>query len=478
MASSSFSSSASSSAVSLRVYDLSRGMARQLSPALLGKQIDGIWHTGVLVYGKEYFFGGGIQVMAPELVVARYGMQPVQVVPLGTTSVPMERFEDFLQQISPRFTTMTYDLLRNNCNNFSNELSMFLVGTGIPQHILDLPNEALSTPLGAMLRPMIENMQREMNATGAQPFAIPFNDPSLANAPVAASASASTSSVALSSRRFKISGKPTLHLARIVARVDELNEKSSVGILTDEEIAALRKLPTQVTDNVDLRVLEGATTQEESVQLWKILVKLLSEEHGSLFFFPALGIFRVLLLLPVKSTEILEMKNKCFDQLLLVTENSSVDLPDAHVILLLSVLVNGFVNPVASELVLSRSVRFLPFAFSAITDSSNHEVRVLGANLISNCCLALKIEEEVVITAVICGAVETLDRLSRDQYQSPTQQQAIEGVIVGIGSLLYNFEAARSLSVELGLPEVLRRLHTTSSLVRIQPLLSEIVAMI
>jgi hypothetical protein len=52
MASSSFSSSASSSAVSLRVYDLSRGMARQLSPALLGKQIDGIWHTGVLVYGK------------------------------------------------------------------------------------------------------------------------------------------------------------------------------------------------------------------------------------------------------------------------------------------------------------------------------------------------------------------------------------------------------------------------------------------
>lgn len=41
-----------SSAVSLRVYDLSRGMARQLSPSLLGKQIDGIWHTGLLVYGK------------------------------------------------------------------------------------------------------------------------------------------------------------------------------------------------------------------------------------------------------------------------------------------------------------------------------------------------------------------------------------------------------------------------------------------
>lgn len=97
---------------------------------------------------REYFFGGGIQVMAPELVVARYGMQPVQVVPLGATSVSIEHFESFLRQISPRFTAATYDLLNNNCNNFSHELAMFLLGVGIPQHILDLPNEALSTPLG------------------------------------------------------------------------------------------------------------------------------------------------------------------------------------------------------------------------------------------------------------------------------------------------------------------------------------------
>jgi hypothetical protein len=27
---------------------------------LLGKQIDGIWHTGIIVYGKEFYFGGGI----------------------------------------------------------------------------------------------------------------------------------------------------------------------------------------------------------------------------------------------------------------------------------------------------------------------------------------------------------------------------------------------------------------------------------
>lgn len=45
----------SMSTVTLHVYDLSQGMARQLSPAFLGRQIDGIWHTGIEVYGREYY---------------------------------------------------------------------------------------------------------------------------------------------------------------------------------------------------------------------------------------------------------------------------------------------------------------------------------------------------------------------------------------------------------------------------------------
>lgn len=90
--------------------------------------------------------------MHPDLVVARYGMQPVQIVPLGSTNVALAQFEAFLREINPRFTAATYDLLRNNCNNFSNEVATFLVGAGIPQAILDLPNEALSTPLGYVLQ--------------------------------------------------------------------------------------------------------------------------------------------------------------------------------------------------------------------------------------------------------------------------------------------------------------------------------------
>ncbi len=34
-------------------------MARQLGPALLGMEVEAIYHTAILVYGKEHFFGGG-----------------------------------------------------------------------------------------------------------------------------------------------------------------------------------------------------------------------------------------------------------------------------------------------------------------------------------------------------------------------------------------------------------------------------------
>lgn len=279
------------------------------------------------------------------------------------------------------------------------------------------------------------------------------------------------------SRRFKVSGKPKLRLSNIVTRVRALNDETRV--LSDAETGLLVKFASQVTDDVDLSAtVEDSPLSEESLQLWQILHKLLSQGQQSAFFFPALGVFRVLLLLPVTTSEILVLKNGCFDLLLQVTESVDLQLPDAQTIVLLSVLVNGFANPVASELVLSRSVRFLPFAFSAISDSSHQQVRVLGATLISNCCIALKIEEEVVITTVICGAVETLDRISREQHQSATQQQTIVGVIGGVASLLRNFAAARSLSAELGLPDVLRRLHASASLGNMQSLLSEVVALI
>jgi hypothetical protein len=55
-------------AVVLHVYDLSEGAASRYSTTMLNKHIGGIWHTGVVVFGLEFFFGGGIQCMYVSVV--------------------------------------------------------------------------------------------------------------------------------------------------------------------------------------------------------------------------------------------------------------------------------------------------------------------------------------------------------------------------------------------------------------------------
>lgn len=51
--------------VTLHVYDLSAGLAAQHSRSLIGRQIDGIWHSGIVVFGKEFYFGCGISYDLP-----------------------------------------------------------------------------------------------------------------------------------------------------------------------------------------------------------------------------------------------------------------------------------------------------------------------------------------------------------------------------------------------------------------------------
>jgi thiol-disulfide isomerase/thioredoxin len=50
-----------------------------------------------------------------------------------------------------------YDLWRHNCNNFTNDFATFLVGKGIPNHITDMPQTVLNSPLGRLLQPAIDD---------------------------------------------------------------------------------------------------------------------------------------------------------------------------------------------------------------------------------------------------------------------------------------------------------------------------------
>ncbi|CAB3385787.1 Hypothetical predicted protein, partial [Cloeon dipterum] len=80
--------------VELHVYDLTKGLAASLSQMLLGKHLDGVWHTGIVAYGREYFFGsGGVQSVRPSGTVLG---QPDRIVNLGDTFIPYEVFLDYV----------------------------------------------------------------------------------------------------------------------------------------------------------------------------------------------------------------------------------------------------------------------------------------------------------------------------------------------------------------------------------------------
>ena len=42
-------------------YDLTNGVGPKICKFMTGIEIEGVWHTSLVVYGCEYFFGGGIQ---------------------------------------------------------------------------------------------------------------------------------------------------------------------------------------------------------------------------------------------------------------------------------------------------------------------------------------------------------------------------------------------------------------------------------
>jgi hypothetical protein len=187
--------------VQLAIYDLSRGMARNLSAQFLGQQfaIDAIPHTGIVVYGREYFFGGGIQSEVPSLFRQSTGMFPIETQSLGRTTVNKAQFEHWCRSVhqNGQYSADAYDLLSRNCNNFSHDAALtgLRLSRGVPEWVLDVPRRFLSSPMGQMIRPMLENMQLS-NVAGAEPVAAPFASTGQALSSSSSSAPASTSAPA------------------------------------------------------------------------------------------------------------------------------------------------------------------------------------------------------------------------------------------------------------------------------------------
>ncbi|KAI5917549.1 hypothetical protein F4810DRAFT_716334 [Camillea tinctor] len=141
--------------VHLLVYDLSGGLARQMSMGMLGFQLDAIYHTSIELEGMEYVYDGGINAIHPG--TSHLG-RPLQRLHLGKTELPLEVVIEYLDSLREIYTPEAYDLFRHNCNNFSNDFATFLIGRSIPEHITNMPQAVLDSPFGRMLQPQLTQM--------------------------------------------------------------------------------------------------------------------------------------------------------------------------------------------------------------------------------------------------------------------------------------------------------------------------------
>ncbi|CAH2351440.1 hypothetical protein CLIB1423_03S06348 [[Candida] railenensis] len=141
--------------VKVYVYDISRGLAAVYAPMVLGIQLDAIYHTSVVVYGKEYYIDQGIKTTTSP-GTTKYGV-PREVIDLGETYVTEDIFNEFMGELNQEFkyTALAYDLFDNNCNHFTDKVGEFLSGKNLEDRILKLPQQVLATPNGQFLRQML-----------------------------------------------------------------------------------------------------------------------------------------------------------------------------------------------------------------------------------------------------------------------------------------------------------------------------------
>ncbi|XP_055935852.1 uncharacterized protein LOC129965740 [Argiope bruennichi] len=126
--------------VLLYIYDLSKELAKSFKKILKGKPLPGIWHTGLVAYGREYYFAStGIESCRPGETILG---EPDQILTLGKTELPYSVFLEYIFALGEStYRPGSYHLLEHNCNCFSQEVCQFLTGGPIPAEIRELPQE-------------------------------------------------------------------------------------------------------------------------------------------------------------------------------------------------------------------------------------------------------------------------------------------------------------------------------------------------
>jgi Ca2+-binding EF-hand superfamily protein len=157
--------------VELLCYDISGGIAKRYSTFLLGRQFEAIYHTGTLVFGTEFWYGGKIFQNEPPCKQFCDGildsdhegfkLQKSEYYPslksyhVGYTLRTVGEMHEFMNSVVNKYTADKYDVLTHNCNAFTEEFVEFLCGHPIPDTISRMPELVMKTPTARLLRPML-----------------------------------------------------------------------------------------------------------------------------------------------------------------------------------------------------------------------------------------------------------------------------------------------------------------------------------
>lgn len=149
--------------VTLHIYDLSKGTASAVAPWLLGMELEGVWHTGVTVFSKEYYFGGDIFFDEP--AETAFG-DPVKKLPMGTTLYRQDELHNFIvDELRPLFNREVYDVCTNNCNHFADTLVQWLTGRHVPAEVLLQPESLIGLPAVQALKPLLNRWVGNLEGT-------------------------------------------------------------------------------------------------------------------------------------------------------------------------------------------------------------------------------------------------------------------------------------------------------------------------
>lgn len=131
---------ASTTTVRVHVYDLNANYNDLAYPIGLG-----IHHSAVEIYDREYAFGyhddanvTGVFDIAPKS--APHPAKYRETIEIGASLLTEDQFADALEALRRDFPGPSYDLLKRNCNTFTETMVKVLTGKSVPGYVNRLAN--------------------------------------------------------------------------------------------------------------------------------------------------------------------------------------------------------------------------------------------------------------------------------------------------------------------------------------------------